>query len=200
MPVRLLSRLQSLERWDLSGNRLQELPKNLELPALRYLDLSDNQMEDVTTLESLRNLEELKMEDNLYITVRTGLKALYFPLVYSFRRGGGLFLVWSCYILKDHTIVLALSLLYDFSFLTLPYLFKIKLAPHWVLIVNIAFLRQVSDNYKLMVLLPNLRIYNSKDVTTTANHLRFVYSENLRTRVRKLLLILSYFMILSRDT
>ncbi|XP_041808402.1 leucine-rich repeat and WD repeat-containing protein 1 [Chelmon rostratus] len=109
LPVRLLSRLRSLERWDLSGNRLQELPKNLELPALRYLDLSDNQMEDVTTLESLSCLEELKMEDNLYITV--------------------------------------------------------------------------SDNYKLMVLLPNLRIYNGKDITTTANHLRYVYSENLRTRI-----------------
>ncbi|XP_074467451.1 leucine-rich repeat and WD repeat-containing protein 1 isoform X3 [Sebastes fasciatus] len=109
LPVRLLCRLQSLERWDLSGNRLQELPTNLELPALRYLDLTDNQMEDVTTLESLSGLEELKMEDNLYITV--------------------------------------------------------------------------SDNYKLMVLLPKLRIYNGKDVSTTANHLRFVYSENLRTRI-----------------
>ena len=71
LPVRLLSRLRSLERWDLSGNRLQELPKNLDLPALRYLDLSDNQMEDVTTLECLQGVEELKMEDNLYITVRT---------------------------------------------------------------------------------------------------------------------------------
>ncbi|XP_070773998.1 leucine-rich repeat and WD repeat-containing protein 1 [Enoplosus armatus] len=109
LPVRLLSCLQSLERWDLSGNRLQEFPKNLEMPALRCLDLSNNQMEDVTTLESLGSLEELKMEDNLYITV--------------------------------------------------------------------------SDNYKLMVLLPNLRIYNGKDVTTTANHLRYVYSENLRTRI-----------------
>ncbi|XP_015251214.1 PREDICTED: leucine-rich repeat and WD repeat-containing protein 1-like, partial [Cyprinodon variegatus] len=68
LPVKLLSRLKSLERWDLSGNRLQEFPKCLELPALRCLDLSDNQMEDVTTLGSLRGLEELKMEDNLYIT------------------------------------------------------------------------------------------------------------------------------------
>ncbi|XP_065819441.1 leucine-rich repeat and WD repeat-containing protein 1 isoform X2 [Labrus bergylta] len=109
LSTKLLSRLQSLERLDLSGNRLQELPKNLKLPALRYLDLSDNQMEDVTTLESVCGVEELKMEDNLYITV--------------------------------------------------------------------------SDNYKMMVLLPNLRIFNSKDVTTTANHIRFVYSENLRTRI-----------------
>ncbi|KAM6983528.1 leucine-rich repeat and WD repeat-containing protein 1 [Tautogolabrus adspersus] len=109
LSVKLLSRLQSLERLDLSGNQLQELPKNLKLPALRYLDLSDNQMEDVTTLESVCGVEELKMEDNLYITV--------------------------------------------------------------------------SDNYKMMVLLPNLRIFNGKDVTTTANHVRFVYSENLRTRI-----------------
>lgn len=70
LPVRLLSRLRSLERWDLSGNSLQALPKSLELPALCYLDLSDNQMEDVTTLEPLSGLQELKMEDNLYITVR----------------------------------------------------------------------------------------------------------------------------------
>nr|XP_057943219.1 leucine-rich repeat and WD repeat-containing protein 1 isoform X2 [Doryrhamphus excisus] len=109
LPVKLLSRLQSLEHWDLSGNRLQELPKDLVLPELRCLDLSDNQMEDVTSLESLCNLEELKMEDNLYITV--------------------------------------------------------------------------SDNYKLMSLLPNLRSYNGKDITTTANHVRFVFTENLRTRI-----------------
>ncbi|XP_034540385.1 leucine-rich repeat and WD repeat-containing protein 1 isoform X2 [Notolabrus celidotus] len=109
LPVKLLSGLQSLERLDLSGNRLQELPKNLKLPALRHLDLSDNQMEDVTTLESLCGLEEVKMEDNLYITV--------------------------------------------------------------------------SDNYKMMVLLPNLKFYNGKDITSTANHVRFVYSENLRTRI-----------------
>ncbi|XP_062289242.1 leucine-rich repeat and WD repeat-containing protein 1 isoform X1 [Scomber scombrus] len=112
LPLRLLSRLQSLQRLDLSGNRLQEFIRNVELTALRYLDLSDNQMEDVTTLESLSGLEELKMDDNLYITV--------------------------------------------------------------------------SDNYKLMVLLPNLRIYNSKDVSTTANHLRYVYSENLQTRITAL--------------
>lgn len=70
LPVQLLSRLQSLERWDLSGNRLHDFPKNLELPKLRFLDLSDNQMEDLTSMASLCSLEEVKMEDNLYITVR----------------------------------------------------------------------------------------------------------------------------------
>ncbi|KAK1882548.1 Leucine-rich repeat and WD repeat-containing protein 1 [Dissostichus eleginoides] len=109
LPVPLLSRLSSLERWDLSGNRLEEFPRRLELPALKHLDLSDNQMEDVTSLEALSGLEELKLEDNLYITV--------------------------------------------------------------------------SDNHKLMVLLPKLRMYNGKDVTSSANHLRFVYSANLRTRI-----------------
>uniref|UniRef100_A0A669D1Z7 Leucine-rich repeat and WD repeat-containing protein 1 n=1 Tax=Oreochromis niloticus TaxID=8128 RepID=A0A669D1Z7_ORENI len=112
LPVKLLSRLQSLEKLDLSGNMLQEFPKNLELPALRFLDLSDNQIEDVTTLDSLSNVEELRMDGNLYITV--------------------------------------------------------------------------SDTYKLMVLLPNLRIYSGKDVSTSANHLRYVYSDNLRTRIAAL--------------
>lgn len=70
LPVKLLSRLSSLESLDLSRNRLHEFPRNLELPALRCLDLSDNQMEDVTTLEALSGVEELKIEDNLYITVR----------------------------------------------------------------------------------------------------------------------------------
>ncbi|KAJ7997006.1 hypothetical protein DPEC_G00224430 [Dallia pectoralis] len=41
----------------------------------------------------------------------------------------------------------------------------------------------VTDNYKLMVLLPKLRVYNGKDISTTANHMRFVNSENLRKRV-----------------
>ncbi|XP_061558999.1 leucine-rich repeat and WD repeat-containing protein 1 isoform X2 [Phycodurus eques] len=109
LPVKLLSRLRSLEQWDLSGNRLQEFPKNLELPELRFLDLSDNQMEDVASMASLCSLEEVKMEDNLYITV--------------------------------------------------------------------------SDNYKLMTLLPNLRSYNGNDITSTANHVRFVFTENLRTRI-----------------
>uniref|UniRef100_A0A3Q0RT92 Leucine-rich repeat and WD repeat-containing protein 1 n=1 Tax=Amphilophus citrinellus TaxID=61819 RepID=A0A3Q0RT92_AMPCI len=112
LPVKLLSRLQSLEKWDLSGNMLQEFPKSLELSTLRCLDLSDNQIEDVTTLNSLSNLEEIKIDGNLYITV--------------------------------------------------------------------------SDSYKLMVLLPNLRIYNGKDVTSSANHLRYVYSDNLRTRIAAL--------------
>ncbi|KAM8834892.1 leucine-rich repeat and WD repeat-containing protein 1 isoform 1-T1 [Synchiropus picturatus] len=109
LPLKLISRLRSLERLNLSKNRLHELPSNLELPNLRFLDLSDNQMEDVTTLEGLSGLEELKMDDNLYITL--------------------------------------------------------------------------SDNYKMMVSLPNLRLYNGKDITTTANHVRFVFTENLRTRV-----------------
>lgn len=71
LPVRLLSRLRSLEHWDLSSNQLQELPQNLDLPALRFLDLSDNELEDISSLASLRHLEELRMENNLYITVRT---------------------------------------------------------------------------------------------------------------------------------
>lgn len=70
LPVKLLSRLVSLESLNLSGNRLQEFPRDLKLPLLRFLDMSDNQIEDVTTLEALSGVEELKMENNLYVTVR----------------------------------------------------------------------------------------------------------------------------------
>lgn len=68
--MKLLSRLVSLESLNLSGNRLQEFPRDLKLPLLRFLDMSDNQIEDVTTLEALSGVEELKIENNLYVTVR----------------------------------------------------------------------------------------------------------------------------------
>lgn len=68
--MKLLSRLRSLESWDLCGNMLEELPRGLALPHLRSLDLSGNEMEDVTTLDSLTSLEELKLEGNIYMTVR----------------------------------------------------------------------------------------------------------------------------------
>uniref|UniRef100_A0A673VZS0 Leucine-rich repeat and WD repeat-containing protein 1 n=1 Tax=Salmo trutta TaxID=8032 RepID=A0A673VZS0_SALTR len=70
LPVPLLSRLHCLEQLDLSGNKLQEMPSGLFLPSLRSLDLTNNEMEDVTTLDTLTTLEDLRMEDNLYITVR----------------------------------------------------------------------------------------------------------------------------------
>uniref|UniRef100_A0A8C8IKJ0 Leucine-rich repeat and WD repeat-containing protein 1 n=1 Tax=Oncorhynchus tshawytscha TaxID=74940 RepID=A0A8C8IKJ0_ONCTS len=109
LPVPLLSRLRCLEQLDLSGNRLQEMPSGLVLPSLRSLDLTNNEMEDVTTLDTLTTLEDLRMEDNLYITV--------------------------------------------------------------------------NDNYKLIILLPMLRFYNGKDISNTANHVRYANSENLRKRV-----------------
>lgn len=59
----------------------------------------------------------------------------------------------------------------------------------------VSFPCQVSDNYKLMVLLPKLRMYNGKDISTTANHLRFVYTENLMTRVGNRSPISPYVMI-----
>lgn len=109
LPVKLLCRLRSLESWDLAGNRLEELPRGLALPRLSSLDLSANEMEDVTTLDSLAGLEELKLEDNIYITV--------------------------------------------------------------------------SDNYKLMVLLPKLKTYNGKDIGRVAEHVRHTSSHILNPRV-----------------
>ncbi|XP_026860051.2 leucine-rich repeat and WD repeat-containing protein 1 [Electrophorus electricus] len=77
LPVPLLCKLSSLEQLDLSGNMLQELPAGLYLPSLRLLDCSNNNMEDVTSLEALDNLEELRVEDNLYLTVNDEHKVIF---------------------------------------------------------------------------------------------------------------------------
>ena len=84
LPVALLSKLRGLEQLDLSGNMLQELPKGLSLPRLKLLDCSNNDMEDVTTLEALSSLEELRLEDNLYLTVRGLLFVLPHRGYYTF--------------------------------------------------------------------------------------------------------------------
>ncbi|XP_066551331.1 leucine-rich repeat and WD repeat-containing protein 1 isoform X2 [Amia ocellicauda] len=112
LPVALLSRLRGLTRLNLSGNRLRELPSGLQLPGLRVLDCSHNDLEDVSSLEPLSSLEQLQLDGNLYITV--------------------------------------------------------------------------SDNYKVMFLLPNLRILNGKDISSSANHLRYVNTETLKRRVSAL--------------
>ncbi|KAK6473478.1 leucine-rich repeat and WD repeat-containing protein 1 [Huso huso] len=104
----LLRRLTSLEELDVSGNLLTELPASLPLPALRRLNCANNQLEEVTSLKQFRMLEELSLEDNLYMTI--------------------------------------------------------------------------SDSYKLMFLLPKLRRLSGKEITSTANHVRFVASEELSRR------------------
>ncbi|MGH0156949.1 UNVERIFIED_CONTAM: hypothetical protein FKN15_032726 [Acipenser sinensis] len=108
----LLRRLTSLEELDVSGNLLTELPASLPLPALRRLNCANNQLEEVTSLKQFRMLEELSLEDNLYMTI--------------------------------------------------------------------------SDSYKLMFLLPKLRRLSGKEITSTANHVRFVDSEELSRRVSSL--------------
>ncbi|XP_039518441.1 leucine-rich repeat and WD repeat-containing protein 1 isoform X2 [Pimephales promelas] len=109
LPVPLLSKLCSLEQLDLSGNMLQEIPKGLCLPSLKILNCSNNDMEDVTSLEALRNIEELRLEDNLYLTV--------------------------------------------------------------------------NDEHKVIFLLPKLRMFNGKDISSTAHHIRHGSTEILRKRV-----------------
>uniref|UniRef100_A0A8C2C8W8 Leucine-rich repeat and WD repeat-containing protein 1 n=1 Tax=Cyprinus carpio TaxID=7962 RepID=A0A8C2C8W8_CYPCA len=109
LPVPLLSKLCSLEQLDLSGNLLQEIPKGLCLPSLKILNCSNNDMEDVVSLEALRNIEELRLEDNLYLTV--------------------------------------------------------------------------NDEHKVIFLLPKLRMFNGKDISSTAHHIRHGSTEILRKRV-----------------
>lgn len=71
LSVALLNKLSALEELDLSGNMLQNLPAGLSLPRLRLLNFSSNNMEEVTSLEALTGLEELRLDDNFYLTVRS---------------------------------------------------------------------------------------------------------------------------------
>lgn len=70
LSVAWLNKLSALEELDLSGNMLQKLPAGLSLPCLRLLKFSNNNLEEVTSLEALTGLEELWLDDNLYLTVR----------------------------------------------------------------------------------------------------------------------------------
>ncbi|CAJ0941856.1 unnamed protein product [Ranitomeya imitator] len=106
---RLFSQMLNLELLDISQNNLCDLPGKLNLPKLKVLNFSDNQVEDVTILQRFPSLEEVMYEENLYLTV--------------------------------------------------------------------------SDNYKVCCLLPKLRRLNNKDITSLANHVRFVNHRELSSRV-----------------
>ncbi|XP_038669678.1 leucine-rich repeat and WD repeat-containing protein 1 isoform X2 [Scyliorhinus canicula] len=106
---KLFSQLRQLEELDVSGNLLTEIPDNLGLVNLRLLNCADNDMEQITSLNQFKNLEDLNCEDNMYLTI--------------------------------------------------------------------------CDTYKVMYLLPNLRRFNGKDITSSANHLRFVNSRKLMSLI-----------------
>lgn len=95
LSVALLNELSALEELDLSGNMLQKLPAGLSLPRVRLLNFSNNDMEDVTSLEVLAGLEELRLDDNLYLTVRTIL------LIYTL-----LFVCVFCFLIQDYFLLL----------------------------------------------------------------------------------------------
>ncbi|GCB78392.1 hypothetical protein scyTo_0020668, partial [Scyliorhinus torazame] len=106
---KLFSQLRQLEELDVSGNLLTEIPDNLGLVNLRLLNCADNDMEQITSLNQFKNLEDLNCEDNMYLTI--------------------------------------------------------------------------CDTHKVMYLLPNLRRFNGKDITSSANHLRFVNSRKLMSLI-----------------
>ncbi|KAM5181767.1 leucine-rich repeat and WD repeat-containing protein 1 [Mantella aurantiaca] len=80
----LFSRMINLEELDLSKNVLSAIPEKIGLPKLKVLNLSDNQIEDVTPLQQFPNLEEILYEENLYLTVSDNYKT--FCLLPKLRR------------------------------------------------------------------------------------------------------------------
>ena len=51
--------------------------------------------------------------------------------------------------------------------------------------VRRTFVPQVNDEYKLIVLLPKLKMYNDKDISSRADHVRHTSSSILYNRVRR---------------
>ncbi|XP_030041722.1 leucine-rich repeat and WD repeat-containing protein 1 [Microcaecilia unicolor] len=73
----LFGQLENLEELDLSDNLINKVPDGLKLPCLRVLNCSNNQLEDVTSLQQFSHLEQLFFEDNLYVTVCDNYKVMY---------------------------------------------------------------------------------------------------------------------------
>ncbi|XP_065780944.1 leucine-rich repeat and WD repeat-containing protein 1 isoform X2 [Muntiacus reevesi] len=74
---KLLSRLKQLQELDLSDNQLETLPADLGLPHLQVLHCDNNQLNNVTTLCQFRQLEELSLEGNPFLTVSDSLKVTF---------------------------------------------------------------------------------------------------------------------------
>ena len=64
LDVQLLNRMPLLEVMNLSDNCLKSMPSNLELKMLKKLDCSENELSDISFLETLTSLRELNMDGN----------------------------------------------------------------------------------------------------------------------------------------
>ncbi|XP_069766642.1 leucine-rich repeat and WD repeat-containing protein 1 [Narcine bancroftii] len=105
----LFSQLLELEELNVSGNLLTEIPDNLGLASLKYLNCANNDLEQITSFSQFEKLEDVNCEDNLQLTI--------------------------------------------------------------------------CDTYKLIYLLPNLRLLNGSNITSNAYQLRFVNSRQLKCQV-----------------
>ncbi|CAI9173180.1 unnamed protein product [Rangifer tarandus platyrhynchus] len=77
LDIKLLSRLKQLQELDLSNNQLETLPADLGLPHLQVLHCANNQLSDITPLCQFRQLEELGLEGNPFLTVSDSLKVTF---------------------------------------------------------------------------------------------------------------------------
>ncbi|XP_069471068.1 leucine-rich repeat and WD repeat-containing protein 1 isoform X2 [Ambystoma mexicanum] len=133
------------------------VPKSTRLHDIKKLNLSNLQIKteelDSDLFSQMKNLEELDLSGNLLSDIPDGLK------LPSLR-------VLNCSDnqLEDVTLLENLSAVEELTYDNNLYL-------------------TISDDYKVMCLLPNLRRLNGKDITSTANHWRFVNGRELNNRV-----------------
>lgn len=73
----VFDKLTSLVELNLSGNHLAEIPSNIKIPKLQYLDMSNNCMKTIGWVERFSNLIELDIEDNVALTIDDSYKATF---------------------------------------------------------------------------------------------------------------------------
>ncbi|XP_078535796.1 leucine-rich repeat and WD repeat-containing protein 1 isoform X2 [Lissotriton helveticus] len=133
------------------------LPRSRRLQDIKTLNLSKMQLKtndlDPELFSQMKSLQELNLSGNLLSDIPSGLKLPNLRVLNCADNQ-----------LEDVTLFGSLSALEELNYDDNLYL-------------------TISDDYKVMCLLPNLRRLNGKDITSSANHVRFVNGRELTNRV-----------------
>ena len=73
----IFNQLTALTEINLSGNNLTCIPNKIVLPSLQYLDISNNQLCDVTWLERFPDIKDLDIANNTALTIDDSYKIMF---------------------------------------------------------------------------------------------------------------------------